>query len=137
MSSANSSGLRSATVGANARMSASMLARFCAVGVMTSPVIPGLNDQEIPALLEAAKEAGAGSAGYILLRLPLAVRPIFEAHCLKCHGPSKREGGLDLRQAASLLAGGDSGPAVVAGKPKVLILRMRSVPAIDATACMR
>lgn len=47
-------------------------------GVMTSPIIPGLNDQEIPAILAAAKEAGAASASYILLRLPFAVRPIFE-----------------------------------------------------------
>ncbi len=45
---------------------------------MTAPIIPGLNDQEIPALLEAARDAGAGSASYTLLRLPLAVRPIFE-----------------------------------------------------------
>jgi len=48
------------------------------VGVMTAPVIPGLNDLEIPALLTAAKEAGAATAGYVLLRLPLTVRPVFE-----------------------------------------------------------
>ena len=47
------------------------------VGVMTAPVIPGLNDEEIPALLEAAHQAGATRAGYVILRLPLAVRPIF------------------------------------------------------------
>jgi DNA repair photolyase len=48
------------------------------VGVMTAPIIPGLNDQEMPNLLKAAQEAGARSAGYTLLRLPYAVRPIFE-----------------------------------------------------------
>jgi DNA repair photolyase len=48
------------------------------VGVMTAPMIPGLNDLEIPNLLKAAHEAGARSAGYTLLRLPYAVRPIFE-----------------------------------------------------------
>ncbi len=48
------------------------------VGVMVAPIIPGLNDQHIPAVLEAAREAGASSASYVLLRLPLAVRPIFE-----------------------------------------------------------
>ncbi|HAV62319.1 MAG TPA: radical SAM protein, partial [Verrucomicrobiales bacterium] len=48
------------------------------VGVLIAPVIPGLNDEEIPALLRAAKEAGAGHAGYVLLRLPLAVAPLFE-----------------------------------------------------------
>lgn len=45
--------------------------------VMTAPIIPGLNDSEIPALLEAARDAGATSAGYILLRLPLTVEPVF------------------------------------------------------------
>ena len=45
--------------------------------VMVAPVIPGLNDSEIPAILKAAREAGAVSAGYVLLRLPLTVKPIF------------------------------------------------------------
>jgi len=47
------------------------------VGVMTSPLIPGLNDSEVPALLSAAREAGALAASYILLRLPLTVEPVF------------------------------------------------------------
>lgn len=47
------------------------------VHVMVSPVIPGLNDAEIPAILEAARDAGAISASYILLRLPFSVREIF------------------------------------------------------------
>jgi DNA repair photolyase len=45
--------------------------------VMIAPVIPGLNDSEIPAILAAAKEAGAQSSGYVLLRLPLTVAPVF------------------------------------------------------------
>lgn len=47
------------------------------VGVMTAPIIPGLNDSEIPRLLEAAKDAGAVTANFILLRLPLTVEPVF------------------------------------------------------------
>ncbi len=47
------------------------------VTVMTAPVIPGLNDSELPALLQAAREHGATYAGYVLLRLPLTVKPIF------------------------------------------------------------
>jgi DNA repair photolyase len=47
------------------------------VGVMTAPMIPGLNDSEIPQLLEAAREAGAITANYVLLRLPLTVEPVF------------------------------------------------------------
>lgn len=45
--------------------------------VMLAPIIPGLNDAEIPAILNAARDAGAQSASYILLRLPYTVKPIF------------------------------------------------------------
>lgn len=45
--------------------------------VMTAPIIPGLNDSEIPAILAAARDAGAQNAAYILLRLPTTVRPVF------------------------------------------------------------
>jgi DNA repair photolyase len=48
------------------------------VGVLVAPVIPGLNDHEIPAVLSAAKAAGAGWAGTEILRLPLTVAPIFQ-----------------------------------------------------------
>ena len=48
-------------------------------GVLTAPVIPGLTDHEVPAILEQAKEAGASFAGYTFLRLPHGVGPLFEA----------------------------------------------------------
>lgn len=47
------------------------------VGVNIAPVIPGLTDHEIERLLEGAAEAGAGSASWIALRLPLEVSPLF------------------------------------------------------------
>lgn len=47
------------------------------VGVMTAPMIPGLNDHELEDLLAAAKEAGAGWAGYTVIRLPLEVSALF------------------------------------------------------------
>lgn len=47
------------------------------VTVMTAPIIPGLNDREVPALLDAAADAGATSAGYVLLRLPHQVGAVF------------------------------------------------------------
>ncbi len=47
------------------------------VNVMVAPIIPGLNDTEIPAILEAASQKGAVRAGYTLLRLPYAVKEIF------------------------------------------------------------
>jgi DNA repair photolyase len=45
--------------------------------VMFAPVIPGLNDHEMEAVLTAAREAGVQSAGYVMLRLPLEVKDLF------------------------------------------------------------
>ncbi|MBI5475073.1 MAG: PA0069 family radical SAM protein [Ignavibacteriae bacterium] len=47
------------------------------VGVNIAPTIPGLTDEELPAILKSAAERGAQSAGYLLLRLPGAVEPLF------------------------------------------------------------
>lgn len=46
-------------------------------GVMIAPIIPGLNDYEVPDILKAAAEAGADYANYTLLRLPYALKDIF------------------------------------------------------------
>jgi DNA repair photolyase len=48
-----------------------------AVGVLVAPVIPAITDHEMEDILAAAKEAGAGSAGYVLLRLPHEVKTLF------------------------------------------------------------
>ncbi len=55
-------------------------------------------------------------------RFAREVQPIFEAHCVKCHGAEVQRSGLDLGSAAGLLRGGDSGPVVVAGKPDESVL---------------
>ncbi len=47
------------------------------VMVLTAPIVPGLNDREIPALLEAAADAGVITARYTLVRLPFAVKDLF------------------------------------------------------------
>ncbi len=47
------------------------------VGVNAAPLIPGLTDEELPSILKAAAERGAPHAGYILVRLPGAVRTLF------------------------------------------------------------
>lgn len=59
------------------------------VGVMVAPVIPGLNDHEIPAIIDAVAEAGAKRAGYVLLRLPHAVKEVFTTW-LDQHAPGKK-----------------------------------------------
>jgi DNA repair photolyase len=48
------------------------------VNVMIGPVLPGLTEHEIPSILKSAAEAGAGSAGYTMLRLPYGVKDLFQ-----------------------------------------------------------
>jgi DNA repair photolyase len=60
------------------------------VGVNVAPVIPGLTDHEIPAIVRAASDAGASFAGMIMLRLPHGVKHLF-ADWLEQHLPDRRE----------------------------------------------
>jgi DNA repair photolyase len=58
-------------------------------GVMVAPVIPGLNDHEIPAILARAAQAGARFAGYTMLRLPYGVKGLFD-DWLERHLPDRK-----------------------------------------------
>lgn len=58
------------------------------VGVMFAPAIPWVNDHELEAVLEAAHDAGATAAGYVLLRLPHEVAPLFR-DWLQTHVPDR------------------------------------------------
>ena len=58
-------------------------------GVMFAPVIPGLNDHEAAAVLAAAADAGAVTAGFVFLRLPLGVKDVFGGW-LDRHYPEKK-----------------------------------------------
>lgn len=58
------------------------------VTVMTAPIIPALNDREIEHLLDAAYDAGAREAGYVLLRLPLEISDLFQ-EWLATHYPDR------------------------------------------------
>jgi DNA repair photolyase len=64
-------------------------------GVMAAPMIPALNDHELEGILQAAAENGAGSAGYVLLRLPHEVEPLF-VEWLHGHYPDRAEHVLSL-----------------------------------------
>ncbi|HEX2854429.1 MAG TPA: PA0069 family radical SAM protein [Opitutaceae bacterium] len=64
------------------------------VSVLVAPVIPGLNDHEIPAILDAVAAAGAKRASYVLLRLPFAVKDVF-MQWLDDHEPGKKARVLD------------------------------------------
>jgi hypothetical protein len=50
------------------------------------------------------------------------VRPVFAAHCLSCHGPKAKKGGLRLDSREALLRGGESGPVIVEGDPESSLL---------------
>jgi DNA repair photolyase len=64
-------------------------------GVLAAPMIPGLNDAELERILEAAARAGAGTAGYVLLRLPHELRDIF-SDWLERHVPDRARHVLEL-----------------------------------------
>jgi DNA repair photolyase len=59
------------------------------VGVNVAPVIPALNDHEIPAIVSAAADAGARWAGFIVVRLPHGVAALFE-RWLEDHYPARK-----------------------------------------------
>jgi DNA repair photolyase len=65
------------------------------VGVLAAPMIPGLNDAEMETILKASADAGAARAGYVLLRLPLELREMFEAW-LREHMPQRASHVLSL-----------------------------------------
>src|SRR5437870_8508084 len=60
------------------------------VGTLVAPVIPGLTDHEMPAILAAVAKAGAIAASYVPLRLPYGVAPLFE-EWLTLHRPLQKE----------------------------------------------
>lgn len=60
------------------------------VGVMVAPILPGLTDHEVMAVVEAAASAGARFAGRTIVRLPGAVESVFD-DWLRRHRPERRE----------------------------------------------
>ena len=81
---------RTSTPAAKLRVIRALTDAGVPVRVMVAPVIPGLNDSSIPTVLEAAREAGALTASYILLRLPQTVLPVFQ-EWLERTIPTQRE----------------------------------------------
>jgi DNA repair photolyase len=64
-------------------------------GVMAAPMIPALNDHELEKILETAAAAGATSAGYVVLRLPLEIKDLF-IEWMDTHAPGKTKHVLEL-----------------------------------------
>ena len=86
---------RAATPSRRLATIASLAEAGISAGVLAAPMIPGLNDSELEHILEAAHAAGACDAGYVLLRLPLEVREMFETW-LHQHYPRRAQHVLNL-----------------------------------------
>jgi DNA repair photolyase len=80
------------------RAIAALAAAGIPTGVMVAPVIPGLTEHEIPSILKAAAQAGARSAGYTIVRLPLGVAGLFDDWLGK-HFPDRKDKVLDRIRA--------------------------------------
>ena len=74
---------------------AALAAAGVPAGVLAAPMIPALNDSEMEAILERARDAGATVAGYTLLRLPLELKALFKEWLLE-HAPQKASHVLSL-----------------------------------------
>ncbi len=79
---------RTASPAARLRVIRELSAAGVPVGVLASPMIPGLNDSELESILQASRDAGAVMANWMLLRLPLEVAPLFEGW-LQAHYPQR------------------------------------------------
>ena len=86
---------RTASPSARLRVMQNLTDAGVPVSVMTAPIIPGLNDDELERLLDAAADAGARRADYILLRLPFEVAPLFR-EWLTEHYPDRAEHVMSL-----------------------------------------
>jgi DNA repair photolyase len=106
---------RTSTPAARLRAIRALTAAGVPTRVMVAPVIPGLTDSELPSILSAAAEAGAQGAGFVVLRLPLTVKPVFLEWLERTHPDSRqrienairsvRGGALSSSQFGTRLAG--------------------------------
>ena len=95
-------------------------------GVLAAPMIPALNDAELEAILAAAGAAGAASAGYVLLRLPLELKTLFR-EWLEAHAPDKAGHVLSLvaQTHGGRLYQAQWGKRMSGGGPYAEMLRIR------------
>src|SRR5215471_14607254 len=101
---------------------------FLPGSILPLPSPPMIRRLALPIFLALACIALSGPA--LAADLPLTfeqhVRPILKAHCFQCHGEEEEhEANLNLRLARLIVKGGDSGPAIVAGKSAESLLAQR------------
>lgn len=98
---------RAASPQARLRAVRELAAAGVPTGVMVAPVIPALTDHELEAILDAAADAGAGSAAYVVLRLPYEVKDLFR-EWLTQHYPDRARHVMSV--VRSLRGGRDNDP---------------------------
>jgi DNA repair photolyase len=102
-------------------------------GVLVAPVIPGLTDHELPAIIAAAAKAGARFAGYVPLRLPYAVAPLFEAWLTR-HLPRRKDKVLNRVRA---IRGGRLNDPRFGSRMKGEGILAEQIAALFSLACRR
>src|SRR5262245_1271844 len=88
------------------------------------------------ALVVAAASTVAGDEPRTAVDFARDVQPIIVARCVACHGPEKQENSLRLDHGAAILRGGDSGPAVFAGKAAESLLVQALLGTSDSVSRM-
>jgi DNA repair photolyase len=106
------------------------------VGVSVAPIIPGLTDHEIEAIVEAAAGMGASSVNWTLLRLPLEIKDLFR-EWLEEHHPLKAKRVLDLMRECrdGALYQSEFGQRMKGSGPYATLIRQR-VQAIAKKLCL-
>ncbi|WP_119462108.1 PA0069 family radical SAM protein [Rhodospirillaceae bacterium SYSU D60014] len=117
---------RAATPGRRLATIGTLAAAGIPTGVMAAPMIPALNDSELEAILQTAETAGATSAAYVLLRLPLEIKDLF-AEWLEAHAPGKAKHVMSLvrQMRGGRLNDPDFGSRFAGDGPYAALLRQR------------
>src|SRR5438270_14093785 len=93
-----------------------MKTSFCFAGMLLGVAVTGAF------LFRPGSLAGEDSKPIDFIR---DIRPIFQARCHSCHGPTKQKGELRLDRKGAALKGGDSGPVILPGKSAASLLLAR------------
>lgn len=100
------------------------------VGIMTGPMIPGLNDNEMEAIMEKAADLGATFSAHTILRLPLEISPLFQ-EWLEAFAPTRAK--RILRHIREMNGGRDYDPHWSRGReiktPYALLINQRNAAA--------
>jgi DNA repair photolyase len=124
---------RASRPAARLRAISALTAAGVPVGVLVAPVIPGLTEHEIPDIVRAAADAGATFGGYLVLRLPYAVKDIFR-DWLATHEPGKSTRVLDRVRA---IRGGELNVSEWGARMKGEGIHAEQIRALFAAAARR